>query len=218
MNQSEDQSEDQINQTKDLINQDDDLTMEKIMMDPLGEFYHIPENPTEPPKSDQITPPNSDQSTPPKSDQTMPPNSDQNIPPKSSSLIYKKYAFLDDVIEEIDNEEIDKSKISVFLSDSEGDQEITVKKQDQIEEDIPFELLPIIVHSERGWLTLFTDHPNSFQQGYFEHMFDTLRYCTITTYCSIVLVIHAFFPFLFQTTASDWIIYLGKLMRTKRKI
>jgi hypothetical protein len=125
-------------------------------------------------------------------------------PNKIRSNLLKKCAYQNDQVEEImPNMEHENSHSS---------------PQELMEDDLPIESLPVIKHSDRTCLSVFSDHPNQFNQTYLEHMYDSLKYSTISMYCSIVFFIHAVFPFLFQFTGSDWIIHLGKMFMKKRKL
>lgn len=108
----------------------------------------------------------------------------------------------------------------------EGDKCEEIKTEDEVlghlptmpddMDDIAIEELPTIKHS--SWYSIFSDHPNRFGQTYIEHMFDSLKYSFISLFCSIVFFLHAIFPFMFQFTGSDWIIYLGQMFIKKRKM
>ena len=50
---------------------------------------------------------------------------------------------------------------------------------------------------------LFTDHPHSMDETYFEHIICAAGYGLRMIYAGIAAVIHSIFPFLFETTASD---------------
>lgn len=53
---------------------------------------------------------------------------------------------------------------------------------------------------------LFTEHPNSVNETYFQHMFYAFR-CGSKLICSgLCCLVHGFFPFSFKTVASDTII------------
>mgnify|MGYP001360001777 CR=1 FL=1 len=49
----------------------------------------------------------------------------------------------------------------------------------------------------------FTKHPKSLNETYFKHMLNAFRFFIRLQLLSFILVIHAIFPFLFQTTASS---------------
>ena len=58
----------------------------------------------------------------------------------------------------------------------------------------------------------FTKHPKSFNETYIKHMLNALKFCIKLQLLSFVLIIHAIFPFSFQTTASEGIKKLNKHM------
>ncbi len=62
----------------------------------------------------------------------------------------------------------------------------------------------------------FTEHPHSVGETYFEHMFKALKYSFILYYLFIVVMIHAFYPFLFTTTGSDEIERLHKELKGRK--
>ena len=52
---------------------------------------------------------------------------------------------------------------------------------------------------------IFTDHPSSVNETYFEHMFIALGFSLRLAYASFAALVHSIFPFLFTKTASDTI-------------
>jgi len=50
---------------------------------------------------------------------------------------------------------------------------------------------------------LFTDHPNSRGETYFEHLLCAAGYGLRMVLAGFAAIIHSIFPFLFETTASD---------------
>jgi len=50
--------------------------------------------------------------------------------------------------------------------------------------------------------SLFMAHPRSVNESYFQHMGVALRYAGTFAFCSFCALVHAFFPFLFEKTAS----------------
>ncbi|MDP3547074.1 DUF6356 family protein [Phreatobacter sp. HK31-P] len=50
--------------------------------------------------------------------------------------------------------------------------------------------------------TLFMTHPQSVNESYFQHMGVALRYAGTFAFCAFCALVHAFFPFLFEKTAS----------------
>tara|TARA_R100000008_G_C3554815_1_gene152574 strand:+ start:854 stop:1129 length:276 start_codon:yes stop_codon:yes gene_type:complete len=62
---------------------------------------------------------------------------------------------------------------------------------------------------------LFTKHPHSVGETYFEHMCCAFKFhCTLLK-LSIAALVHAIFPFLCETTASDGVKKLNKCMRKR---
>jgi hypothetical protein len=59
-------------------------------------------------------------------------------------------------------------------------------------------------------INLFTEHPNSIGKGYFSHMYQALGFSFQMFVGATACTIHAFLPFLFQTTASTRIKNLYK--------
>ncbi|MCP1676735.1 hypothetical protein J2T57_003908 [Natronocella acetinitrilica] len=51
-------------------------------------------------------------------------------------------------------------------------------------------------------LNLFTEHPASVGETYSEHMLMALSFAGTLFVATVACLIHAFFPFLFKTTAS----------------
>ena len=49
---------------------------------------------------------------------------------------------------------------------------------------------------------LFTDHPHSKGQSYFNHLLNALGYAILLAVACIFLIIHAFIPFLFKDVPS----------------
>ena len=50
---------------------------------------------------------------------------------------------------------------------------------------------------------LFTDHPHSMNETYFEHLICAAGYGFRMIFAGFAAIIHSIFPFLFETTASD---------------
>ena len=63
---------------------------------------------------------------------------------------------------------------------------------------------------------IFTKHPNDVGENYFQHMFHALRYCFLLFSLSFKALIHAIFPFCYETAVSDKILKLSENMQ-KRK-
>ena len=62
----------------------------------------------------------------------------------------------------------------------------------------------------------FTQHPNSIDETYIEHMGNALKFSFTFLQLAVIAYIHAFFPFLFVNTGSDKVKELNDLM-LKRK-
>lgn len=64
---------------------------------------------------------------------------------------------------------------------------------------------------------LFTKHPSSVNETYWQHFkFAFLFGCGMILF-GICCVIHAFFPFLFETVASDYVKKLNNRMDNRKK-
>ena len=50
---------------------------------------------------------------------------------------------------------------------------------------------------------LFTDHPHSMDETYFEHLICAAGYGLRMIFAGFAAIIHSIFPFIFETTASD---------------
>ena len=64
--------------------------------------------------------------------------------------------------------------------------------------------------------TLFTDHPQSVGETYFEHMGVALRFSATMVGVGFCCAIHALLPFLFKTTARECVITLHDRLVTNR--
>ncbi len=53
----------------------------------------------------------------------------------------------------------------------------------------------------------FTKHPKDIGESYLKHLFEALYLFARLTYSGLVMIIHAFIPFLFTKTASNTIFY-----------
>ena len=63
---------------------------------------------------------------------------------------------------------------------------------------------------------IFTEHPHSVNETYFEHMCCAFKFhCTLLK-LSLCALVHAIFPFLCETTASDGIKTLNDCMQKRR--
>ena len=65
-------------------------------------------------------------------------------------------------------------------------------------------------------LKLFTDHPTSVGETYFEHLLTAATFSTRLLIASIVCLIHSVFPFLFKKEGSKMITDLYCCMVTAR--
>ena len=63
----------------------------------------------------------------------------------------------------------------------------------------------------------FTKHPHKVGETYFQHMKKALSYGLRIQLLSLMIVVHATFPFLCETTASDGIKELNDCMQNRRK-
>ncbi len=62
---------------------------------------------------------------------------------------------------------------------------------------------------------LFTEHPATVGESYFEHLLFALRVGSMMILCGIACLIHSIFPFVFETTASDFIRRMHKKLKTR---
>jgi hypothetical protein len=70
-------------------------------------------------------------------------------------------------------------------------------------------------------LNLFTDHPSSVDESYFEHMQASLGFAVSLFAAALAALVHAFLPFLFVRTGSTIILRLYEAMvfhRTRKRI
>jgi len=65
-------------------------------------------------------------------------------------------------------------------------------------------------------MNLFTKHPTSVGETYFEHMITASIFSLIFLYAGAISLIHAIFPFLFTKTGSSVIIKLHNKMVDNR--
>ena len=63
---------------------------------------------------------------------------------------------------------------------------------------------------------IFTKHPNDVNETYFEHMKCAFTFFYTLLGLSIAALVHAIFPFLFQTTASRGVKKLNDCMKDRR--
>ena len=64
---------------------------------------------------------------------------------------------------------------------------------------------------------IFTEHPKSVNETYLEHMCCAMKFHYTLLKLSFVALIHAIFPFWFETTASDGIKKLNDCMQNRKK-
>jgi len=62
----------------------------------------------------------------------------------------------------------------------------------------------------------FTKHPNVAGETYFEHMWQAFTFFCTFLYLSLVVLVHAIFPFLFEFTTSDRVKKLNNYMQNRR--
>jgi hypothetical protein len=70
----------------------------------------------------------------------------------------------------------------------------------------------------RLWHSLFTDHPRSLGESYWEHQRHALEFGTAMIRGGIACLIHAVFPMLFVRTASTTILRLHDRLIAARRI
>lgn len=63
---------------------------------------------------------------------------------------------------------------------------------------------------------LFTDHPHSVGESYFQHLGVALSFTWSLAYATFACLVHAFLPFLFVKTGSQMITKLNERMVSKR--
>ena len=64
----------------------------------------------------------------------------------------------------------------------------------------------------------FTKHPKEVNETYLEHMWCAVKFYCKLTILSYAAIIHAVFPFLFQTTASSGVKKLNDCMKDRKPI
>jgi hypothetical protein len=65
---------------------------------------------------------------------------------------------------------------------------------------------------------LFTDHPASVGETYFQHLCAACWFATRMIFGGIAVLLHAFLPFAFRRTGSECITELHTRMVTKRRV
>jgi len=80
-------------------------------------------------------------------------------------------------------------------------------------------MLMNIMERKRKYLVVnpFTKHPHSIGETYFQHMKKAVRYGLRIQLISLMIFIHATFPFLFENDASDEIEKINKELQHRRK-
>lgn len=63
----------------------------------------------------------------------------------------------------------------------------------------------------------FTKHPHSVGETYFEHMKKAIKYGLRIQLISLMIFVHATFPFLFEKDAGDEIEKINKELQDRRK-
>jgi len=63
----------------------------------------------------------------------------------------------------------------------------------------------------------FTKHPHSVGETYFEHMKKAIKYGLRIQLISLIIFVHATFPFLFEHDAGDEIEKINKELQYRRK-
>ena len=62
-------------------------------------------------------------------------------------------------------------------------------------------------------INIFNKHPESLGETYGEHLLSALVFSGTFFVCSIIVTIHAIFPFIFKTTATDLLMRVIKKNR-----
>lgn len=62
-------------------------------------------------------------------------------------------------------------------------------------------------------IDLFTRHPRENGVSYVQHMFVSLNLCQTFIIASVQSFIHAFFPFIFETSSTDTVKYIDEMMK-----
>ena len=67
-----------------------------------------------------------------------------------------------------------------------------------------------------GPLSIFTAHPASVNETYFEHMGVAFRFSVTLLFAGLVCLVHAVLPFLFEKTGSRQVEHLHQIMVANR--
>lgn len=62
-------------------------------------------------------------------------------------------------------------------------------------------------------IDLFTLHPQENGVSYLQHMIVSLNLCLAFAIASVQAFIHAFFPFIFETSSTDTVTYVKEMMK-----
>ena len=62
----------------------------------------------------------------------------------------------------------------------------------------------------------FTEHPNSAGETYLQHMWQAIKFSATLEWLAFCVFIHAIFPFLCETKASDGVKKLNDYMQKRR--
>jgi uncharacterized membrane protein len=65
---------------------------------------------------------------------------------------------------------------------------------------------------------IFTQHPSEVGEEYLEHGYHAMKYALTFLCLSLVAIIHAVFPFLFKTAASDKVMKMADNMRNRNPL
>ena len=65
---------------------------------------------------------------------------------------------------------------------------------------------------------IFTQHPNSVGESYFQHFGKSFSFCLLLLSLSFKAMVHAIFPFCYKTSVSDRILDLSDTMRERNTI
>lgn len=66
-----------------------------------------------------------------------------------------------------------------------------------------------------GITRIFTDHPASVDESYFEHMAFAARFSALLLAAGLAALVHAVLPFLFESTASRIVALLHRRTRDR---
>lgn len=66
-------------------------------------------------------------------------------------------------------------------------------------------------------MKLFTEHPATVGETYLQHFRKAMGFASALTVNGLACFIHAFFPFLFKTNASDCVISLHDELKERRE-